>query len=129
MMQIFCQFDRNVHIFLRTSYICGKDEARNIPKVKENNLKSCEESVRLTYRVFSKSCVFPNPPQPIPRLQIAVRDFQSAEIVQSHSYWLAIFYTTNNSPEFAREKSQNTKKFLEKTQFFETTCTLIRSKQ
>ena len=115
MMQIFCQFDRNVHIFLRTSYICGKDEARNIPKVKENNLKSCEESVRLTYRVFSKSCVFPNPPQPIPRLQIAVRDFQSAEIVQSHSYWLAIFYTTNNSQELAREKGDGNK-----SQFFNT---------
>ena len=42
--------------------------------------------------------------------------------VYSHSYWLALFCTTNNSPVLAREKSQNTGNLWKNTISFWTPC-------
>ena len=69
-----------------------------------------------SYRVFIKNCVYS---QFIATHPLHVGD--RLVRVYSHSYWLAISWTTNNSPLLARERLQSFENSWQKTQYLMNT--------
>ena len=76
----------------------------------------------MIYRVFIRNCVFSQFTATHP-LHVGEQFIW----VYSHSYWLAIFCTTNSSPVLARERSQNIENSWKKTIFNEhPVCICVR---
>ena len=78
------------------------------------------------YRLFIENCVFSQFTATHPLLE-GEQFILSEILVYSHSYWLAVFFPTNNSsPVPARERPQNIENSWKKSQYFMNTLYLSK---